>query len=50
VRDGVAALTDVVRALHDARITIEDVGLRRPTLDEAFMHLTGRTADEEASS
>jgi ABC-2 type transport system ATP-binding protein len=49
VRDGVAALTDVVRTVHDARIRVEDVGLRRPRLDEAFLHLTCRTADEEAS-
>jgi ABC-2 type transport system ATP-binding protein len=41
VRDRVAALTDVVRGLHDAGIAVEDVVLRRPTLDEAFLHLTG---------
>jgi ABC-2 type transport system ATP-binding protein len=43
-RDGVAVLTDVVRALHDARIEVDDVGLRRPTLDEAFLRLTGHAA------
>ncbi len=37
----ITTLTDVVRALHHAQITVEDVGLRRPTLDEAFLHLTG---------
>ncbi|WP_260194228.1 ATP-binding cassette domain-containing protein [Actinophytocola gossypii] len=51
VRDRVAALTDAVRALHDARIGVEDIGLRRPTLDEVFLHLTGHLtghgADEE---
>jgi ABC-2 type transport system ATP-binding protein len=43
-RDRVAVLTEVVRALHDAGIDVEDVGLRRPTLDEAFLHLTGHVA------
>jgi ABC-2 type transport system ATP-binding protein len=41
VVDRVAALGDIMRALSDAAIAVEDVGLRRPTLDEAFLHLTG---------
>jgi ABC-2 type transport system ATP-binding protein len=46
--DRVGALTDTVRALHDAGITIEDIGTRRPTLDEAFLRLTGHhTATEK---
>jgi ABC-2 type transport system ATP-binding protein len=40
VTDRVAALTHVVRTLDDAGITVDDVALRRPTLDEAFLHLT----------
>jgi ABC-2 type transport system ATP-binding protein len=43
-RDGAVVLTDVVRALHDAHIGVEDVSLRRPTLDEAFLQLTGHAA------
>jgi len=43
VRDRVAALTETVRALHDARLAVEDIGLRRPTLDEVFLHLTGHS-------
>jgi ABC-2 type transport system ATP-binding protein len=39
VTDRVAALGAVVRALDDAGIVAEDIGLRRPTLDEAFLHL-----------
>jgi ABC-2 type transport system ATP-binding protein len=42
VRDRIAALTAVVRALHAAGVAVEDVGLRRPTLDEAFLFLTGQ--------
>lgn len=41
----VAALTHVVRTLDDARVPVDDVALRRPTLDEAFLHLTGAPAE-----
>ncbi|WP_343450296.1 ATP-binding cassette domain-containing protein [Micromonospora oryzae] len=43
------ALTEVLRALDAAGVAVEDVALRRPTLDEVFLHLTGRrteTAEE----
>ncbi|MET8356737.1 ATP-binding cassette domain-containing protein [Micromonospora sp. NPDC005171] len=46
VVDRVAGLVDVVRGLDDAGIAVEDVGLRRATLDEAFLHLTGHRPDE----
>jgi ABC-2 type transport system ATP-binding protein len=42
VRDRVAALTEALRALEDADVEAEDVVLRRPTLDEAFLRLTDR--------
>jgi ABC-2 type transport system ATP-binding protein len=32
-----------VRALDQAHITVEDITLRRPTLDEVFLVLTGHT-------
>jgi daunorubicin resistance ABC transporter ATP-binding subunit len=35
-----AALTDAVRALDEAGVAVADIGLRRPTLDEVFLHLT----------
>ncbi|MFC8432994.1 ATP-binding cassette domain-containing protein [Streptomyces sp. NPDC057253] len=41
VTDRMAALSGVVRALEAAGIDAEDVALRRPTLDEVFLHLTG---------
>jgi ABC-2 type transport system ATP-binding protein len=41
VRDRVAALTDTAWALRDAGVAVEDIALRRPTLDEVFLHLTG---------
>ncbi|MFD6363875.1 ATP-binding cassette domain-containing protein [Streptomyces roseolus] len=40
VRDRMASLAEVVRALEAAGIEAEDVALRRPTLDEAFLRLT----------
>jgi ABC-2 type transport system ATP-binding protein len=49
VRDRVAALTEAAWALRDAGVAVEDIALRRPTLDEVFLHLTGHhtdTADE----
>ncbi|WP_052852433.1 ATP-binding cassette domain-containing protein [Streptomyces avicenniae] len=50
VADHVAALTEVVRALHDAGVTVEDIGTRRPTLDEAFLHLTGHRTQERTDA
>ncbi|MFJ5281765.1 ATP-binding cassette domain-containing protein [Streptomyces parvulus] len=42
VTDRMAALSGVVRALEEAGLEAEDVALRRPTLDEVFLHLTDR--------
>ncbi|MFJ9125806.1 ATP-binding cassette domain-containing protein [Streptomyces sp. NPDC102340] len=44
VADRVAALTDVARALQDEGVAVEDIGLRRPSLDDVFLQLTGRAA------
>jgi ABC-2 type transport system ATP-binding protein len=41
-RDRVRALTEAVRDLHDAGIEVADITLRRPTLDEAFLHITSK--------
>ncbi|NEE43275.1 daunorubicin/doxorubicin resistance ABC transporter ATP-binding protein DrrA, partial [Streptomyces sp. SID8455] len=40
--DRMAALTGTVRALQEAGIEAEDIAVRRPTLDEVFLSLTGR--------
>ncbi len=45
VTDRMAALSGVVRALEEAGLEAEDVALRRPTLDEVFLHLTDRTKE-----
>ncbi|MEV0037786.1 ATP-binding cassette domain-containing protein [Streptomyces sp. NPDC050804] len=47
VTDRMGALTETVRALSEAGIEAEDIALRRPTLDEVFLHLTGEGKPEE---
>ncbi|MFD3822397.1 ATP-binding cassette domain-containing protein [Streptomyces sp. NPDC058625] len=49
VADRMTALTGVVRALEEAGIRAEDIALRRPTLDEVFLRLTG-TGDDRAGA
>ena len=46
VADRATTLTAVVRALDDADVVAEDVGLRRPTLDDVFLRLTGHRTGE----
>jgi ABC-2 type transport system ATP-binding protein len=47
VTTGVRALTEAVRQLDAAEIEVADIGLRRPTLDDVFLQLTGHTADDD---
>ena len=42
--DGAADLGRVIRDLAEAGIAVEEIGLRRPTLDEVFLALTGEAA------
>ena len=42
---GAAVLVQVVRDLDEAGIVIDDIGLRRPTLDDVFLALTGHGAE-----
>jgi ABC-2 type transport system ATP-binding protein len=46
---GAQALVRVVGALTDASIVIDDIGVRRPTLDDVFLSLTGHAAELGAS-
>ena len=43
---GSKLLPIVVRALDDAEVPVEDIALRRPTLDEVFLALTGHTTTD----
>ena len=45
---GAQSLVQVVRDLDAAGIRIDDVGLRRPTLDDVFLTLTGHGAEDAA--
>ena len=49
VRDRVSGLSELIRALDAAGIEIDDLALRRPTLDEVFLHLTGHHVDQAST-
>ena len=42
-----AVLTRAIRELDAAGVSVDDIGFRRPTLDEVFLTLTGRPAEEK---
>lgn len=42
-KNGAAVVTQVVRALDNAGINVEQLNLSAPTLDEVFLRLTGKT-------
>jgi ABC-2 type transport system ATP-binding protein len=53
VRGRTGTIVEAVRRLDDAGIAVDDIGLRRPTLDDVFLALTGHVAeatDEEEES
>ena len=50
VTGGVDVLRLVLQQLKDRAIPVDDVGLRRPTLDDVFLSLTGHAAEEAAGS
>jgi ABC-2 type transport system ATP-binding protein len=45
VEGGARLLAAVVRDLDAAGVQVDDLGLRRPTLDDVFLALTGRAAE-----
>jgi ABC-2 type transport system ATP-binding protein len=47
VTGGVRALTEAVRQLDAADVQVADIGVRRPTLDDVFLQLTGHAAADE---
>ncbi|MCU1344937.1 MAG: daunorubicin resistance transporter ATP-binding subunit [Acidimicrobiia bacterium] len=50
VQHGTEELMAGLRSLDAAGITLDDIGLRRPTLDEVFLSLTGRPVEETAEA
>jgi ABC-2 type transport system ATP-binding protein len=49
VRQRAGAITQAVRRLDEADVGVDDIHLRRPTLDDVFIALTGHAAEEEAA-
>jgi ABC-2 type transport system ATP-binding protein len=47
VATGPKALMEALRRLDERDVELHDIGLRRPTLDDVFLALTGHAADEE---
>ncbi|MGD3107938.1 ATP-binding cassette domain-containing protein [Streptomyces sp. YGL11-2] len=45
VTGGAKLLAEVIRELDTRGVEIDDIGLRRPTLDDVFISLTGHTAE-----
>ena len=50
VRQRNGALVEAVRRLDEAGVDVEDLALRRPTLDDVFLTLTGHAAEERAEA
>lgn len=50
VTNGAQQLATIVRDLDAAQIPLDDLALRRPTLDDVFLTLTGHAATEEETA
>ena len=50
IRERHGAIADAVRRLDDAGIAIDDIAIRRPTLDDVFLTLTGRPPEPDQDS
>ena len=48
--EGMASLRAAVDRLDGAGVLVDDIGLRRPSLDDVFLALTGRGAGEEEAT
>ena len=46
IRGGAEVLMEALRLLDGASVGVFDIGLRRPTLDDVFLSLTGHAAEE----
>ncbi len=50
VTGGAAVLTEALRRLDAADVGLHDVALRRPTLDDVFLTLTGHRTEDDGSA
>ena len=44
---GLADMTRIAGVIADSGISVDDLGLKRPSLDDVFLHLTGHRAEED---
>jgi ABC-2 type transport system ATP-binding protein len=47
VRERTGAIAEAVRRLSEAGVGVDDLALRRPTLDDVFLALTGHGAEQD---
>jgi ABC-2 type transport system ATP-binding protein len=50
VAGGSTAIVNIVRKLDENKISIADIALRRPTLDDVFLSLTGHAAEDKTET
>lgn len=50
VEEGDRAIADVIRALDASGINLRSISLARPSLDDVFLTLTGRSLREEGET
>jgi ABC-2 type transport system ATP-binding protein len=44
--DGLRDMTRIAAVFEDSAIELDDLGLKRPSLDDVFLHLTGHRAED----
>jgi ABC-2 type transport system ATP-binding protein len=49
ITNGAHRLPAIVRDLDAARVTLDDLNLRKPTLDDVFLTLTGHVAESAST-
>ncbi|MEV5511077.1 ATP-binding cassette domain-containing protein [Streptomyces orinoci] len=50
VSDGARSLGGIIRRLDELGVPFDDIALRRPTLDDVFIALTGRSAETDEAT
>ena len=46
--NGLGDVTRIAAAFEHSQIELDDLGLKRPSLDDVFLHLTGHRAEDQA--